>query len=166
LKLANLGLTELDRRCRGRAANTSEMAARAHRNDVDDAVATVHDHHFIFDDKEAVISIARESFHEDRESGNFRHVHMGRLAALVGCGHVMRRGWPLALMLCADQVPVKSAHLIDAVAQVGCPDHGIDLSALRAICPFQSSHHAESPAQSVQAAVGALRRSRCQRSVG
>jgi hypothetical protein len=35
-------------------------------------------------------------------------------AALVGCGHVsgllMRRGWPLALMLCADQVPIKSTH--------------------------------------------------------
>ena len=31
-------------------------------------------------------------------------------AALVGCGHVsgllMRRGWPLALMLCADRLPI------------------------------------------------------------
>jgi hypothetical protein len=36
-------------------------------------------------------------------------------AALVGCGHVsgllMRRGWPLALMLFADRVPIESAHL-------------------------------------------------------
>jgi hypothetical protein len=36
-------------------------------------------------------------------------------AALVGCGHVsgllMRRGWPLALMLFADQVPIEMAHL-------------------------------------------------------
>jgi hypothetical protein len=36
-------------------------------------------------------------------------------AALVGCGHVsgllMRRGWPLALMLCADQVPIVHMHL-------------------------------------------------------
>jgi hypothetical protein len=36
-------------------------------------------------------------------------------AALVGCGHVsglfVRRGWPLALMLCADQVPIESTHL-------------------------------------------------------
>ena len=35
-------------------------------------------------------------------------------AALVGCGHVsgllMRRGWPLALMLCADLVPIHRAH--------------------------------------------------------
>ena len=37
-------------------------------------------------------------------------------AALVGCGHVsgllMRRGWPLALMLCADRVPIHRAHSI------------------------------------------------------
>ena len=36
------------------------------------------------------------------------------LAALVGCGHVsgllMRRGWPLALMLCADRVPIHHTH--------------------------------------------------------
>ena len=36
-------------------------------------------------------------------------------AALVGCGHVsgllMRHGWPLALMLFADQVPIEMAHL-------------------------------------------------------
>jgi hypothetical protein len=35
-------------------------------------------------------------------------------AALVGCGHVsglfVRRAWPLALMLCADQVPIVSKH--------------------------------------------------------
>jgi len=35
-------------------------------------------------------------------------------AALVGCGHVsgllMRHGWPLALMLFADQVPIVSTH--------------------------------------------------------
>jgi hypothetical protein len=36
-------------------------------------------------------------------------------AALVGCGHVsglwMRRVWPLALMLCADRVPIVYPHL-------------------------------------------------------
>jgi hypothetical protein len=36
-------------------------------------------------------------------------------AALVGCGHVsgllMRHGWPLALMLFADRVPIEMAHL-------------------------------------------------------
>src|SRR5262249_27632105 len=35
-------------------------------------------------------------------------------AALVGCGHVsglfVRRIWPLALMLCADRVPIESTH--------------------------------------------------------
>jgi hypothetical protein len=35
-------------------------------------------------------------------------------AALVGCGHVsgllVRQVWPLALMLCADRVPIKNAH--------------------------------------------------------
>jgi hypothetical protein len=36
-------------------------------------------------------------------------------AALVGCGHVsgllMRQVWPLALMLCADRVPIDRMHL-------------------------------------------------------
>ena len=36
-------------------------------------------------------------------------------AALVGCCHVsglfVRRGWPLALMLSADQVSIETAHL-------------------------------------------------------
>jgi len=35
-------------------------------------------------------------------------------AALVGCGHVsgllMRPVWPLALMLCADRVPIVRMH--------------------------------------------------------
>src|SRR5262249_2875814 len=35
-------------------------------------------------------------------------------AALVGCGHVsglfVRRGKPLALVLCADRVPIKTTH--------------------------------------------------------
>jgi hypothetical protein len=35
-------------------------------------------------------------------------------AALVGCGHVsgllMRRVWPLALMLCADRVPIENTY--------------------------------------------------------
>ena len=37
-----------------------------------------------------------------------------RFAALVGCGHVsgllMRQVWPLALMLCADRVPIVRMH--------------------------------------------------------
>jgi hypothetical protein len=37
-----------------------------------------------------------------------------RRCRLVGCGHVsgllMRRVWPLALMLCADRVPIVNTH--------------------------------------------------------
>ena len=37
-------------------------------------------------------------------------------AALVGCGHVsgllVRHVWPLALMLCADRVPILFMHLV------------------------------------------------------
>ena len=37
-----------------------------------------------------------------------------RCCRLVGCGHVsglfVRRGWPLALMLSADQVPIHRTH--------------------------------------------------------
>ena len=37
-----------------------------------------------------------------------------RCCRLVGCGHVsglfVRRGWPLALMLSADQVPILRTH--------------------------------------------------------
>ena len=41
--------------------------------------------------------------------------HSDVRAALVGCGHVsgllMRQVWPLALMLCADRVPIERLHL-------------------------------------------------------
>jgi hypothetical protein len=40
--------------------------------------------------------------------------HSDARAALVGCGHVsgllMRQVWPLALMLCADRVPIVRMH--------------------------------------------------------
>jgi hypothetical protein len=40
--------------------------------------------------------------------------HSDGVAALVGCGHVsgllMRPVWPLALMLCADRVPIVRMH--------------------------------------------------------
>ena len=59
-----------------------------------------------------------------RTAGSYMGVMCGRRligknyfdvdAALVGCGHVsglfVRRGWPLALMLCADQVPIQLTH--------------------------------------------------------
>jgi hypothetical protein len=36
------------------------------------------------------------------------------VAGLVGCGHVcgllVRHDWPLALMLCADRVPIERTH--------------------------------------------------------
>ena len=47
-------------------------------------------------------------------------------AALVGCGLVsgqlMRRGWPLDLMLCADRVPIVCAHSEVALTQAGSRD--------------------------------------------
>jgi hypothetical protein len=36
---------------------------------------------------------------------------------LVGCGHVsgllMQPMWPLALMLCADRVPIENTHFVE-----------------------------------------------------
>ena len=48
--------------------------------------------------------------------------------------------WPLAIMLSADRVPVKSTQLKAAVAQVGCPDLRVDrLGALSLSLPFPTS---------------------------
>jgi hypothetical protein len=63
-------------------------------------------------------------------------------AALVGCGHVsgllMRRVWPLALMLCADQVPNKNAHFRSrALTQAGSPDPRNDRICITSSCPCQ-----------------------------
>jgi hypothetical protein len=62
-------------------------------------------------------------------------------AALVGCGHVsgllMRQVWPLALMLCADRVPIVSAHFKSAMTQTGSPDPRIDLVCITLSCPRQ-----------------------------
>jgi hypothetical protein len=43
--------------------------------------------------------------------------------------------WPLALMLSADQVPVKNTHSRDALAQVGCRSPDQPAFALRRSCP-------------------------------
>src|SRR5258705_4486874 len=64
-------------------------------------------------------------------------------AALVGCGHVsgllMRRVWPLALMLCADRVPNKNAHFGSrALTQAGSPDPRNDRICITSSCPRQS----------------------------
>ena len=63
-------------------------------------------------------------------------------AALVGCGHVsgllMRRVWPLALMLCADRVPNKNAHFRGrALTRAGSPDPRNDRICITSSCPRQ-----------------------------
>jgi hypothetical protein len=71
-----------------------------------------------------VLRSTPKSEHARRQRGCLLWVTCGRrpgksffdvAAALVGCGHVsgllMRRVWPLALMLCADRVPIVNAHL-------------------------------------------------------
>src|SRR5262249_21804118 len=56
-------------------------------------------------------------------------------AALVGCGHVsglfVRRIWPLALMLCADRVPIESTHFKVRLPKRALPSPGTTVSALR-----------------------------------
>jgi hypothetical protein len=51
---------------------------------------------------------------------------------LVGCGHVsdllMRQVWPLALMLCADRVPIESAHFGGALTQAAHLNHAVAAS--------------------------------------
>jgi hypothetical protein len=60
-------------------------------------------------------------------------------AALVGCdqvsGLLMRRVWPLALMLCADRVPTKTAHSTMQWHEWIVPIAGSTGSALRAVRP-------------------------------
>src|SRR6188472_994434 len=63
-------------------------------------------------------------------------------AALVGCGHVsglsMRQVWPLALMLCADRVPNKTAHFRgSALTQAGSPDPRNNRICITSSCPRQ-----------------------------
>jgi hypothetical protein len=66
----------------------------------------------------------------------------GACAALVGCGHVsgllMRRVWPLALMLCADRIPNKSAHFRSrALTHAGSADPRNDRICITSSCPRQ-----------------------------
>jgi hypothetical protein len=62
-------------------------------------------------------------------------------AALVGCGHVsgllVRHGWPLALMLCADWVPIGNTHSEMRRPMRVLPIPGTTLSALSSSCPRQ-----------------------------
>ena len=72
-------------------------------------------------------------------------------AALVG-GHVfgllVRHMRPLAIMPCADQVPVNSTHSTMRWQQVGCPDRRIDRLRITCCSPSQPSHHAGGPTRS------------------
>src|SRR5262249_54075199 len=62
-------------------------------------------------------------------------------AALVGCGHVsglfVRQLKPLAIMLCADRVPIVNTHFKDAMTQTGSPDPRNDLVCITSSCPRQ-----------------------------
>jgi hypothetical protein len=59
-------------------------------------------------------------------------------AALVGCGHVSGLlMWPLALMLCADRVPIESAHFRSAMTQTGSADPRNDRICITSSCPRQ-----------------------------
>src|SRR6478736_266528 len=44
---------------------------------------------------------------------------------------------PLAIMLCADRVPIVSAHFRSAMTQTGSPDPRIDLVCITSSCPRQ-----------------------------
>ena len=70
-------------------------------------------------ERRRIVQIARCPL--DRVTSGLGHVwtapwqgHSDVRAALVGCGHVsgllMRQVWPLALMLCADRVPIVRMH--------------------------------------------------------
>ena len=54
---------------------------------------------------------------------------------LVGCGHVsgllVRQVWPLALMLCAERVPIESPHLEVRRPKRALPIPGTTVAALR-----------------------------------
>src|SRR5262249_47628120 len=44
---------------------------------------------------------------------------------------------PLAIMLCADRVPIVSTHFKSAMTQTGSPDPRIDLLCITSSCPRQ-----------------------------
>src|SRR5664279_2714225 len=82
-----------------------------------------------------------------RVGKNFLHV-----CSLGRCSHVFgllaRHTWPLAIMPSADQVPVKSTHSTMRWHKWVVLIAGSTGSALRAVRPFQPSHHAGCPARS------------------
>ena len=68
------------------------------------------------------------------------------------CSHVFgllaRHVGPLAIMPCADQVPINSPHSRMRAGKWVVLIARSTGSALRAVCPFQPSHHAGWPARS------------------
>jgi hypothetical protein len=52
---------------------------------------------------------------------------------------------PLAIMLCADRVPIVSAHFKSAMTQTGSPDPRIDLVCITSSCPRQFLKNLKTP---------------------
>ena len=79
---------------------------------------------------------------------DFLHAYsIGRSSHVFGLR--VRHAWPLAIMPSADQVPVKNSH-----STMRWPEWVVLIarstgSALRAVCPFQSSHHVRCPTRSL-----------------
>src|SRR5665811_411961 len=82
-----------------------------------------------------------------RVGKGFLHVcSIGRCSHVFGL--LVRHTWPLAIMPSADQVPVKSTHSTMRWHKWVVLIAGSTGSALRAVRPFQPSHHAGCPARS------------------
>src|SRR5665811_2611489 len=76
-----------------------------------------------------------------RVGKGFLHVcSIGRCSHVFGL--LVRHTWPLAIMPSADQVPVKSTHSTMRWHKWVVLIAGSTGSALRAVRPFQPSHHA------------------------
>jgi hypothetical protein len=58
-------------------------------------------------------------------------------ASLARMKPIPRVERPLALMLCADRVPIVSAHFKSTMTQTGSPDPRIDLVCTTLSCPRQ-----------------------------
>jgi hypothetical protein len=52
---------------------------------------------------------------------------------------------PLAIMLCADRVPIVSAHFKSAMTQRGSPGPSIDLVCITSSCPRQFLQNLKTP---------------------
>src|SRR5665648_350356 len=82
-----------------------------------------------------------------RVGKGFLHVcSIGRCSHVFGL--LVRHTWPLAIMPSADQVPVNSSHSTMRWHKWVVLIAGSTGSALRAVRPFQPSHHAGCPTRS------------------